>query len=400
MEGVQQEFSPELLALYYDRLFPFEEMFEWLSARSPHGSESEFFSRREFSFTLENDIYVRFQSFADCKEFRNEVRRKNPHKIDLGAVYNIRPSMKHSVNSFLPVEREFVIDIDMTDYDDIRNCCSEANICSSCWPLMTAAIKVLHRALVEDFGFQHVLWVYSGRRGVHCWISDVNVSKFDDEQRSKLVQYLHCFEGGSETSKAKLKISYPLHPSLTAADAELRSIFENEILPYQGYLDGENWKEFVAKINDTESRKVVERAFQSGKYSSPQERWKFIKSNYKQFTELVFLHCYPRLDVNVSKGMNHLLKSPFCIHPKTGRVCVPIDPEQCDHFDPFTVPTLGQLHVELDQFMDHEGQNLKREYDKTSLKPFMSYFRDTFLSRIKEHRLATSRAASEMSLQF
>ena len=32
---------------------------------------------------------------------------------------------------------------------------------------MTMAMKVMDAGLREDFGFQHLAWIYSGRRGVH-----------------------------------------------------------------------------------------------------------------------------------------------------------------------------------------------------------------------------------------
>ncbi|NXS12226.1 PRI1 primase, partial [Neodrepanis coruscans] len=99
--------------------------------------------------------------------------------------------------------------------------------------------------------------------------------------------------------------------------------------------------------------------------------------------EVMLQFCFPRLDINVSKGVGHLLKSPFSVHPKTGRISVPLDLQRLDQFDPFAVPTITSLCHELDtagsdgeqeDVGETEPKRRARDYKKTSLAPYVRVF--------------------------
>ena len=47
-------------------------------------------ANREFSFTLKGDVYLRYLSFRDAEEFKTELLRLCPVKMDIGAIYNMR----------------------------------------------------------------------------------------------------------------------------------------------------------------------------------------------------------------------------------------------------------------------------------------------------------------------
>ena len=203
-------FSPELLGMYYSRLFPYQMLYSWLSydpatinpakidvtSNNKNTTNTTTFPRREFSMTIEptpgNEVYIRYQSFLSQEELTTAIQKRRPTKIDIGAVFNYPPKDNKSLPSgkLQTQERELVFDIDLTDYDEVRNCgCSGAKICNKCWTFMGMATEVMDEGLRNDFGFEHVAWFYSGRRGVHCWVCDDSARKLTNEARSAVATY-------------------------------------------------------------------------------------------------------------------------------------------------------------------------------------------------------------------
>ena len=122
----------------------------------------------------------------------------------------------------------------MTDYDEIRTCCIGKGICRRCWGFISIAVKVLDNALREQFGFQHLLWVYSGRRGIHCWVSDFEAMQLTDDQRKAIMGWLEVIKGGKDmTKKVNVRLNNrALHPSLQYVFLLVRSTCTNEQLFY------------------------------------------------------------------------------------------------------------------------------------------------------------------------
>jgi hypothetical protein len=93
-----------------------------------------------------------------------------------------RPNEHRNLPSFHPLEKELVFDIDMTDYDEVRSCCTGAEICIKCWRLMAIACKILDTALrglvlfsYNLHSFSVVPWAFCDK----CIIQISHVNQYD-----------------------------------------------------------------------------------------------------------------------------------------------------------------------------------------------------------------------------
>ncbi|KAI1726804.1 DNA primase small subunit domain-containing protein [Ditylenchus destructor] len=383
---------------YYRSLYPVDRITKWLS----YGKDSsEYFARREFAFILEDDIHVRYLSFNNLAEFIEKLQRNKPYKIDIGAIYSRPPCDRKKVGEFVAKERELVFDIDLTDYDSIRTCCSGTAVCHKCWRFIVITVKVLEHLLRGHFGFQHLLWVFSGRRGIHCWVADENARQLTNRGREAIAKYLTFDKTSSVITKSRV------HPM---AEHSYRTIMDccdiDKLILEQKWLDSEeNWDPILKLCEDPQMRNTLHSEFLE--LESAEYRWNMLKVRFdekerqktgqdlpsepseaaKNFLKIFVLsYTYPKLDQNVTTGVNHLLKCPFSVHPKNGNIAVPLNAKIIDRFQLDQVPRVDKLLQEMSKINQEESaenkeNRRKQYYEHTSLAPYIEIF-DSFVENL------------------
>ncbi|CAJ2509242.1 Uu.00g142680.m01.CDS01 [Anthostomella pinea] len=404
--------DPEIMRMFYQRLFPWRHLFQWLN-HSPTPTND--FGHREFALTLQGDIYLRYMSYPTSDLLRKDILSKMPSRFEIGPVYTTNPRDRktlRNLSAFKPLSKELCFDIDLTDYDDIRTCCDKANICNKCWQFMTMAIKVIDAALRDDFGFKHIMWVYSGRRGAHAWVCDKKARVMDDQKRRAVAGYLEVIRGGAQSGK-KVNVRRPLHPHLSRSLDILAPHFQTDVLESQDpWSTPARAEHLLSLLPDKTLNDSLRKKWDSSPGRASASKWADIDAVAKSGAggksldtrtlleakqDVVLEYTYPRLDIEVSKKLNHLLKSPFVVHPGTGRVCVPINTKRLEEFDPLAVPTVQGLLAEIDGWEgggggggagaeeEGKGENVQ-DWEKTSLKPYIEAFRGFVLALMKDER--------------
>ncbi|PHH49979.1 DNA primase small subunit [Ceratocystis fimbriata CBS 114723] len=414
--------DPFILRLFYERLFPFKTLFQWLNHSLIPSADMK---HREIAMTLNGpggaEFYKRYLSYNSVEHLKKDIILQIPTRFEIGPIYSTNPRDRKSLPNpaaFKPISKELCFDIDLTDYDDIRTCCDKANICQKCWAFMTMSVKVLDAALRDDFGFKHIMWVYSGRRGIHCWVCDKSARNLNDQQRRAIAGYFDVVRGGAQTSK-KVNLRRPLHPHLTRSLELLKPHFQHDVLEAQDPLaDPEREKYMLGMIPDKTLQESLAQKWASLGGDSL-SKWTSIDTVAKRGAgknfdtralrdakqDIVLEYTYPRLDIEVSKKLNHLLKSPFVVHPGTGRVCVPVDTSRLDEFKPLEVPTVQELLQQIDDWKEESGEGNSKaisDWEKTELKPYINYFRAFVAGLLRDETRSVKRERDmdEDSLDF
>ena len=270
--------------------------------------------------------FTRYATCATAADLRALVANAPTGKLNVGAQYSAPAARRTKERDFAPMGRELVFDLDLDESglvtaDDLEGC-------DALFPLVAAGLEAVRAVLRGAFGFQHVLFVYSGRRGAHLWVCDERAFVLSNEERAAVLARLQGTGAPPDESGRRRFRWATTDQTLRPAVSMLRAFFkETGVRPASqgglGLLDARAQQANFLRM-------VGAPSLNTETLAGP----KFLKRLYRacstnpaameRLSDAILTLVWPRLDANVSTDMKHLLKAPFSLHPKTGRVSLPV----------------------------------------------------------------------------
>lgn len=340
---------------YIDNTMPLQEVWQLLTMCSDlHPDDA--FCMREFNLGFQRhdgaDGYSRFHQFDSLEAFKRELLRRAPARIDVGAILSTETDYMPLGITWRQVEayeKEPVIDIDVDDYADVRSCnCSGKMLCAQCWHFLATAASIVNYLMEEKFGCNRIMWIYSGRRGVHGWILDQSAAHYPESFRHAIADYLSTFQ----VNRDHRVFSGTCKVALSSYESIVLPQFEELVRREVVLMRNTKIMTYITKIalgTETKNMTLLRALMSSAKPEmNNMSLWNHYKLVLQQhhpaaqqvIRTIVFSLVFPRIDRNVTTAMKHLIKCPYSWHPRTGAICVPFDVYSAHEFDPTCAPNL------------------------------------------------------------
>lgn len=205
---------------------------------------------------------------GDRKPFRNGVY-ETLEDVERECARNRPPTL--CIGNWRDQRRYHLLYFDVDLDEKTRRQCEckgKRTVCAECWFYVRVAVLVLRYVLWWQYGYRHVVALYSGKRGCHIWVLDHQSWTLTREQRAQLMERIHLV-GNART------YWHTQHSEF---------LYQRVLLP--------NW-----------------RADWFGPHNNDRGR--------------VFETLWPQLDVDVTRAKSHCIKAPFSAHLATGILVLP-----------------------------------------------------------------------------
>ena len=257
-------------------------------------------------------------------------------------------------NKFIRAEKELVFDIDITDFTRFCACRGVKRLCPACWFHLQGSSLILQHMLENMLGYEerHCLWVFSGRRGLHCLVNAPTVMNLSDRERGQLYKRLSITMGDDTRLVSFIRSIAQTDPAFLTRVQEffIQYALREQDLFALPVVEGDSFESFCLehlRLRHNSLYHFVKNAWEELSLSpSPSKKprlaeteslnvslrkWKILQalengstaSSYRASVFIMFRLMYPVID----KGpfmLSHQIKLPFSVHSLTHNIALPL----------------------------------------------------------------------------